>query len=82
MSDHLIVGQRVQTPLGLATILGFERFGKGLPGDWNYVPSDLVNYDNGGRVAVTLDEPDRWLFSKQGAIPYIFRSQLAGVNES
>ena len=77
--NPLTVGMRVQTPLGLATIIGFERFGRGRPGHWDYVPSDLVQHDNGGRVACKLDEPERWSFSAQGATPYIFRSQLSGL---
>lgn len=72
----LTVGSRVMTPLGAATVLGFETFNaKGFS-------APLSNTDNGGRVAVTLDEPDNWLFSKKGAIPYIFRSQLTELNET
>lgn len=76
MANHLIVGQRVQTPLGLATILGFEEF------DSKGSSKPLrVEYDSGGRVCCKLDEPDNWFGSKQGMDPYIFRSQLAECNE-
>ena len=80
--NPLTKGQRVMTPLGAATVLGFEQFGSGIQGDRNYVPSSIIDTDNSGRVAVTLDEPDNWLFSKKGAIPYIFRSQIQDINES
>ena len=78
---ELRVSQRIMTPLGAATIIGFEEFGIGIQGDHNYVPSCLVFIDNGGRVCAMLDEPDNWLFSKKGATPYFFRSQCGELTE-
>ena len=77
----LAVGMRLETPLGPATILGFERFGRGLPGDRDYVQQGMVAEDNRGRVAVKLDNPDNWLGSKRGLIPYMFRSQCGTLIE-
>lgn len=77
MSDHLVVGQRVQTPLGLGTITGFEYFY-----NRGYNSATRVEYDTGGQVAVTLDNPENWSLSAPGVLPYIYRSQLSGVNES
>lgn len=73
MARKLEVGMRVQTPLGLATIVGFEWFNE------RGFSRPLASHDTGGRIAVQLDEPDNWLFSKSGAIPYMFRSDLAGT---
>lgn len=71
------VGQRVQTPLGFATVLGFESFydqGR---------RASLVSTENGGRVLCRLDDPNMW----HGATelhpdPYMFRSDLSELGEN
>lgn len=65
------IGQRVQTPLSLGTILGFESFTpKGQQG-----PTSEI--DNGNRVIVQLDNPENWISTKLTPHPYMFRSQLS-----
>lgn len=65
------------TPLGPATIVGFEQFtpqGKQAPN------ADLDPEDT-SRVCVFLDQPDNWLFSKEGSLPYIVRNQLSHLED-
>lgn len=65
------IGQRVQTPLGLGTILGFEHFKNG----YEALPISPTN--TGGRAIVQLDNPENWACTKLTPNSYMFRSQLS-----
>lgn len=79
MGENVIfsIGQRVQTPLGVGTVAGFEEFNiKG----WPISPSRV---DRGyGRVTVRLGEPDAWhLMSEKTPDPYCYRNELFVLKE-
>lgn len=70
------VGQRVTTPLGTGAILGFESFtleGKQAPTKYE---------DNGQRAIVRLDNPDNWKPTALTPDPYMFRSDLADIDNT
>jgi hypothetical protein len=70
-------GQRVQTPLGPGTILGFESFNA------RGFSNPLSDSDTGGRAQVQLDTPGNWLAATEAQPhPYMFRSQLQEINET
>lgn len=72
-------GQRVQTPLGAGTVVGFERF---TPGGFSAPLSDTDNEGSTSRVVVQLDRPENWLgTSPEHPDPYMYRSQLSELKE-
>ena len=68
-------GQRVQTPLGAATIIGFEHF------DHGNESKPISDTDTGGRAIVRLDKPENWKPTVLTPNPYMFRSQLGELHE-
>ncbi len=72
------VNQRVQTPLGPGTILGFENFNS--KGSSN--PDMDTDPNNGFRVHVRLDEPKNWLAPPGQPDPYMNRSELQELKEA
>lgn len=65
--------QRVMTPMGPATVLGFEAF---TPEGSTDTPSD---FDTGRRIIVALDDPEKWVFSSQGLNPHMFRHEVEAI---
>ena len=65
--------QRVNTPRGKATIIGFEAFdtkGKSLA---------IQPVDCGGRVVVRLDQPENWKATELTPNPYMGRRELSAI---
>lgn len=71
--------QRVQTPLGPGTVLGFERF---TPAGTS-APLSLTDVEGStSRVAVQLDDPTRWACHKLSIDPYFFRCDLQPLDDA
>lgn len=70
-------GQRVQTPLGVGTVLGFETFTA------NGMKAYLSDTDqeNNSRVAIQLDRPENWAGYPQHNPPYFIRSEISEIKE-
>lgn len=72
-TERYIVGQRVHTPKGDATVVGFESF----------TPKGACNpitaFDYGNRVIVRLDHPENWKPTLLTPDPYMFRSDLKEI---
>lgn len=71
-------GQRVRTPLGPATILGFETF------NLDGMKSTVIDTDlyPDSRVLVQLDEPKKYMWWKTTQPnPYMYRSELFTLKE-
>lgn len=67
------IGQRVDTPMGLGTVKGFEMY---LQGGWVVDVFDADPQTGGSRVIVRLDDPARWAVHDTRGDPYFFRSQV------
>lgn len=66
-------GQRVHTPHGPGTVLGFERFGS----DGHTAPMSETDVEGSScRVIVQLDEPGNWRGSAKGHPPHYFRCEI------
>ena len=74
-SSTLFVGQRVQSKLGPATIIGFEHFDDGKT-------SLIVDTETAHRIQVRLDTPENWLLHETGGNPFMWRSDLGELNET
>lgn len=87
--------QRVNTPIGQGTIIGFESevlkprpsviATKGFYPDKNHnVRYELttVEEDSGGRILVRLDNPKKWLgLSEENPHPFMFRHEVSPIND-
>ncbi|MCY1291171.1 hypothetical protein D9M69_451990 [compost metagenome] len=73
-------GQRVVTPLGLGTVVGFEVFPDGKA-------AEVVDVDAGDgyypcRVVVALDDPEAWIGrTDEFPHPFFFRKEVEHVPE-
>lgn len=72
--------QRVMTPLGPGTVIGFEGF---INNGMNGVVYDTEAGIPTCRVVVRLDDPSAWLFHKpeDPKDPYMFRSDLTELKD-
>lgn len=66
-------GQRVQTQMGPATIVGFERFDASTGRSLELGTEDT---DSNARVCVQLDDAKQWAGGVAGDKPYIRRKEL------
>ena len=69
-----LVGQRVETSKGTATIVGFEQF------THNGMKAHISVIDCGGRAVVRLDKPENWVPTLLTPDPYMFRSDLKEIS--
>lgn len=74
----LTKGQRVQTPLGAGTVLGFERF---TLNGFSAPNSDTDIEGSTSRVVVQLDHPENWACHPLCPHPYMLRSELTELKE-
>lgn len=71
----LTKGQRMRTPYGPATIVGFERFGP----DGKSLELATEDTNSESRVCVELDQENAWANGEWGNKPYIYRSELVNL---
>ena len=72
------IGQRVDTPMGLGTVKGFEMY---LQDGMAVDVFDADPQTEGSRVIVRLDDPERWAAHATHGDPYFFRAELLATNE-
>lgn len=71
----LTKGQRVRTPYGAASIVGFERFGP--DGRSQELAEEDTNPES--RICVELDSESAWANGAWGNQPYLYRSEVVNL---